>query len=326
MPLITTETFNSLATATLALYDKNPQDQIFVSVPTLNIIRERGRMKEVPGGTAIRPALLYEPNSTVMSYSGAESLDTAEQDGMTRATFPWRFYNASTVITDVDIDQNAGDKTKLFDLLDEKMEQTELSFADRIASDLFKVQAGKNLDGFRTIIGDSAGTVGGHAESSNPWWAPQRQTSGVTSLNLRDKLRTLRNDARKWSKRGSRQNYFWIFTQELFEEYEDQIEDRARYQLSAEMQKMGFGLDDTLVYKGDPVLWDEYADGGVGDQRAWYINTDFLYLVVHPKRNFSTGPMRTPIDQHISVAHTRFMGNFVTNHRRALAVSHDITL
>lgn len=325
--VISNEEFDAIATSTLRDYSRELVDQIFMSVPTLSLMRERGRVKEITGGRQIAPALLYEDNDTVMSYEGADTLDTQEAEGMTRAVFDWRNYNAATVITDEDKDINSGDKHKLFDLLDAKIEQTELSFIDRLSTDTFAVQAGKNLDGFRTLIGDSANTVGGHVESSNPWWAPQRVGSGVTALNLIDTMRTLYNDAcKQGTKKSNKKNYVWIGTQGVFEEYEDQIEDRARYTLSDEAKKLGFGLDDALTYKGRLFFWDEDADGGDSDERIWLLNTDFLYLVVDPRRNFQTGAMRTPVDSHISVAHTRFRGNYVTNHRRGLGVIHDITL
>lgn len=324
--IISQEQFNALATSTLRDYGRELHDQIFTAVPTLALMRERGRVKEITGGLKIAPALLYEDNDTVMSYTGADTLDTQETEGMTRAQFDWRNYNAATVITDEDIDINSGDKHKLFDLLDAKVEQTEMSFIDRLSNDTFAVQSGKNLDGFRTLIADTATDCGGHSETTSAWWVPRRVGSGVTSVNLIDTMRTLYNDASKGAKRPNKKNYVWIGTQGLFEEYEDQIEDRARYTLGDEAKKLGFGLDDSLTYKGRLFFWDEDADGGDGDERVWLINTDYLYLVVDPRRNFQTGPMRTPVDSHISVSHTRFRGNYVTVHRRGLGVIHNVTL
>lgn len=73
---LTQEQFNALATSTLRRYDPNLIDQIFTATPVLNLMRERGRVKEISGGRQIAPALLYEGNSTVMAYEGADVLDT----------------------------------------------------------------------------------------------------------------------------------------------------------------------------------------------------------------------------------------------------------
>ena len=88
-----TRTQDALLTTTLANYRNTLYDNIFDNYPLLSYlngklgqaINGKSVKRVVSGGESIVEQLMYDVNSTASSYSGAETLDTALQDGMTIA-------------------------------------------------------------------------------------------------------------------------------------------------------------------------------------------------------------------------------------------------
>lgn len=90
MPGVTeSRQWDALLTTTLANYRKQLIDNIFNDYPFLSYmngklgkaIRGGSVKRTVSGGESIVEHLLYEKNSTVKSYAGAETLDTTLQEG-----------------------------------------------------------------------------------------------------------------------------------------------------------------------------------------------------------------------------------------------------
>lgn len=87
--LTESRTWDALLTTTLANYRKQLMDNIFNDYPFLSYMNGKlgkairgGTIKRtVNGGESIVEHLLYEKNSTVKSYAGAETLDTTLQEG-----------------------------------------------------------------------------------------------------------------------------------------------------------------------------------------------------------------------------------------------------
>ena len=59
-------------------------DNIFKDSAFLAMLRMSDAVDTQNGGERIRAPLMYQTNSTVKSYSGADTLDTTIQDGMTQ--------------------------------------------------------------------------------------------------------------------------------------------------------------------------------------------------------------------------------------------------
>lgn len=317
-----TESFNTFASATLRDYNPKVWDQVFEENVILGKLLEGGRVREINGGRQISEALRYRGNTTVMSYSGADELDTAPQDNVTRCFYDWRFYNVAVTIPDTEIDLNQGDKHRLFALLAEKMEDAQLSIRDRLNRDLLAAQSGTNLDGLATHITESAGSLGSINGATETWWDNYRVTSGITHATLVAEMRTMYNTVNRSVSQADRKGIMFITSQDLAEEYEDQVEAFNQWMLTAGQDEKGFGMADVLPFKGKPIIWDE--DMPESDQ-VKLINTNFLRMVVHPKRKFSFGEMRTPIDAHASTAHGRFYGNLVSSSRRVSGGLFNIT-
>ena len=118
-------TYNAFLTTTLQDYIPTLQDNIFIEEPLLSwfngkLGKATGKgnspKRVLNGGESILEPLLYESNSTVASYSGAETIDTTLQDGMTNARFDWAQYSGTVGITGKEKRANRG-KHALINLL-----------------------------------------------------------------------------------------------------------------------------------------------------------------------------------------------------------------
>jgi len=86
-PSTNTLYYDALLSTTLDAYMSGGTmfDNIFKDNAFMALLRQKGAVDHQNGGERIRAPLLYGDNSTVKSYSGADSLDTTIQDGITTA-------------------------------------------------------------------------------------------------------------------------------------------------------------------------------------------------------------------------------------------------
>lgn len=314
-----TKSWDALATTTLEKFSKRLTDNIFVGVPVLNWLLAKGRVKMVDGGRALVEHLMFEANSTARAFVGYDPIDLTPQEGLTIAQFEPREYDVSINISRRERNQNRGE-SQLIDLLRAKTKQAEMSIKDLFATDIFAAQAGDKLDGLGTLVSDAAATVGLVAESTNSWWAPQRDTADSTSAaNFIVKLNNIYNDCT----RGSMDVPDLIATTQTIQEaYVGELNEIARWQLTSggDNSKLGFGFN-AVAFRAKPLIWDLKCPAS----HVYLLNSEHLRLQVYSGSNFDVGPMITPHDQHASSSSVYFMGNMTTDERRKQGVMTNIS-
>ena len=313
-----TRTYDALLTTTLANYRKTLVDNIFDDYPFLSYINGKlgramrgGSIKRVvDGGESIVEHLLYEQNSTVKSYAGAEPLDTTLQEGMTLARYAWKQYAVSVGITGLEKRNNQGEAA-MINLLTAKTKQAEMSLRDRMSVDSFSDGTGngsKNLTGLAALVSTTA-TVGGIAPATYTWWkANVTSTAGSFAATGIDKMRTMFNNITF----GNDKPDFIVTDQNVYEYYEKTLQPQERFG-SNTVADAGFM---NLTFKGVPIVFDRDCTSGY----MYFLNSEYLSFVVHRDADFSTGPFVTPENQDVSTAMIIFQGNLTTNNRRKLGV------
>ena len=318
-----TRTYDALLTTTLANYRKQLVDNIFDDYPFLSYIngklgkamRGSSIKRTVDGGESIVEHLLYETNSTVKSYAGAESLDTTLQEGMTIARYNWKQYAVSVGITGLEKRNNQGEAA-MINLLSSKAKQAEMSLRDRMSVDAFADGTGngsKNLTGLAALVSSTI-TVGGISPTTYTWWVPTVTSSaGSFAATGVDKMRTMFNTITF----GNDKPDFIITTQSVYEFYEKALQPQERF-ASNTVADAGFM---NLTFKGVPIVFDRDCTSGY----MYFLNSKYLSFVVHKDADFTTGPFVTPENQDVSTAMILFQGNLTTNNRRKLGVITGIT-
>lgn len=324
LPFSTTETFNNLVTTTLRNYDPVLVPQIYAGVPIVEYMRRTGKVKMLNGGHQIAVGLVGAKNPNFEWYQGSTPATLNESTQFSRALYDWALCRVAVKISDQDIDINAGDKTRLHNLLMELLENARRTLIDEFSLALHSdgTVPGQLL-GLEAIIPTTLRNdtkIGGINPTNDSFWDVNRVNGSLATL--KNDMRKIYNQCIVKVPAPQRDGIIFVTTATIFEEYEDTLEDIARFMLSdARKESLGFGLADVLSFKGKPVLWDDAAKA----DEVRCINTNFLRLFVHNKRNFSPDPARTFPDAHATVSYYRFMGQLTTNFQDAQGVITSVT-
>lgn len=309
-----TRTYNALLTTTLANYQKKMVDNIFDVYPLLSwlngklgeAMRGASVKKTLEGGESIVEHVLYEKNSTVKSYSGAETLDTTLQEGMTIARYEWKQYAGTVGITGRERRANMGEPA-LIRLLESKTKQTEMSMRDTLSIDAYGDGTGngsKVLTGLQEIV-SATGVLAGINPSTNAWWAAySRLTAGSFAANG-IKYMGVAFDNLSF---GNDKPDFIVTDMATYGFYRDAAQPLERLQI-AKVADLGFA---NLAFMTVPILFDRDCTAGY----MYFLNSAYINLNVHKDADFKTGEFITPENQDVSTAKILFQGNLSVCDRR----------
>lgn len=324
-----TRAWDAVVTSSLESSAGEMQDNIGKAVPFLAFARAAGKVKKLDGGYRIKAELMYGLNDTVAAKSAYQLVDTRPQDGITAAFFDWKEIAGTLAISYKERRQNSS-KAAMFNLVEAKKTQLEISFAQEVARQLMLsdgstgVGGTKDLDGLKVAIEPTTCTTayaGITPTGANAWWKNQVQ-SAVTSWasNGLDTIRTLFRLCSQGQVAGKPN--LLLIDPTVYDYFEKEhllyLKLAPTGKMSAQMADLGI---ENFEYKGSTVMPDEQ----LADTTYLYmINTDYLFLAVDQETDFRTFPAVTPSNQTATVAIMEVMCNIATNNRRkqgALVVS-----
>lgn len=299
-----------LASTTLQNYRETLADNIFKENVLMNHYKANGGVEYKDGGRQIVVPLMYGKNSTAMAFSGADTLDLTYQTGIDAATYEWRYYDVSAVITLEDELKNSG-KSQIIDLVKAKIMQAENSLKELINQDMFSgTAASKEIDGVETAVG--TGTYGGIAGGTYSWWQSYvNSTSEVLAIDqIRTGMNTVNNGA------GGSKCSVMVTTQPLHEKYESLLAANLQHEVgsSSEINRLGDAGFGRLGFRGVPVVYDEQVATG----NWFFLNPKNSKIVIHKDADFRVVKKAEPADQHVSVQHIVTSLQFVVNRRKSL--------
>lgn len=297
---------------------KELQDNIFDNIPLYYYMKRQNLIKKVDGGESFEIPLLYGTNSTAAWYSGYDILDTTPQDGITVAVYQWKEMAASVAMSGKELRQNGGTATRVFNLLDAKVKQARMTLEDMLNADTFSNSDGNGIEDLTTII-DVDTTVGGINSTTYTWWDAKVQTAtdfngvigtgdGIPKMISAFNDATYRRDAPR----------LIVAHQTPYEVYEQLILPNERWVNDRDMADAGFK---NLEFKGATFFFDRdapFVAGASGEM--YFINPEYLYLVVDSELNFHMTEFIRPSDQNARVAQILWMGELVCSNRSRQAV------
>ena len=293
------------------------QDAIYDAHPLLGRLKGAGQLKVVDGGERMRIAIEYAKNTAGDSYDDLEAINVTRQQTTTSAFYNWKQYAYSVVISGKEMRINKGSKTKLFGLLEQRMNSAAMSLADRMATDLYLDGTGngsKNITGLAAAIETTTGTTAyAGVPTSNTAWANKVQaTAGAAAVNLVPYLRSIWNQCSQGSEGFNSHPNLVVTTRSVYETYESTMAPAVRYE---DTDKANTGFK-TLTFKGEPFIWSDFCTSGT----AFVLNLNHLFMYVHSDANFSKSSegLQKPINQDSLVTQIFFMGNMLANNRRKL--------
>ena len=213
------------------------QDAIFDATPLTRRLRDAGQLRVVSGGERLRIAIDAAKNSTAKSYSDLDPLDVTRQQTQTSAFYAWKEYSTSVVISGREKNINKDSQSKLFDLLQGRLNNAVKSLVDTITTGIYSDGTGngsKDITGLEAIIETAPGTTAyASVPVANTAWRNKFKTGvGAGAVNLLPNLRLISNQASQGSEGADSSPNLYVTTRSIHESYEASLQPQARYQMS----------------------------------------------------------------------------------------------
>ena len=316
---------------------EQPVDIYFTSNVLLFKLLSLG--KTYDGGKKIQTNLEYDMAHTG-AYGPKSELPIAKKEILTAAFFEYAAYYA-TLTMDMDDDLiNSGDQA-IVNIVRAKLKNAEKSIRKAMAKQIYGQRDAliadnedpnaKPFNGLGDLfnIADNSTTAGvtsvAYGEISEDQlglWAPNHVTAEKEmSFAFMQELR--REASIDNGNEGKPDLY--LTTQELQDAFERTLQVQARYS-DQKLLDVGF---DNILFKGAPIVDDDILEDARfnGKGRVYGLNTKYLDVLTHTKRNFTKPEWKSPIRQpDTATANIRWAGNLVCNNRKAHVVATDVVV
>lgn len=319
-------TFTEMVTTTLRRSGTEVADNVSEHNALLNIMKRKNKIKTYSGGYEIQEPLEYAENDTYQRYSGYEQLNTQASDVLTSAKYEWQQIALHVTASGREIRMNSG-KEAMINLVKARKKNAMNTAANNMSVDIYSDGALSNqIGGLANLIQtDGNGTVGGINASTYAFW--QNQFKEATGTNTAASPSTANAAQFKgdmnalWlsTVRGKDSPDLIVMTHDFYSLYELGEQQLQRY-ADSDLAKAGFN---TLKYKSADVVFDDNTNFGTTDEKAYFLNTDFLYLVQHREAQWTADEDKKPVNQDAVVIPMYWMGNMVTTNRARQGVLFD---
>ena len=313
-------------------------DQVYLNSPMLYRLMRSGRVS-VAGGLQIEQPLLTTRLASGGAYRGYDVLDVAPSDTIKTAAWDWKQYYTNVTIDGL-TEMRVNTPDAIADYVATFFQQAQMDLTATLSLDLWANVPGmttpgtgftndaKGLDGLRGAISDGSLTgaevYGGidRSVTANAFWKANFDSS--TSVLTLAALNTFYGACVKGgfsptviASNRFNWNLYWSKTSALNPTYnlpvQDSISDEA-------MLQGGFT---NLYFNNTPWIVDDYANGTNSTLAAgptYFLNEEFIKMVVNEKRNFDMGDFQKAINQDAMTSLIRFAGNLVVNNPRTSGV------
>jgi hypothetical protein len=288
--------------------EPNIKDNILKSNPLM--FRLIKNQRDWVGGTYYDVPIWTTANSNAQSYQDGVALKTAHVDQATRAQFPRSKYNVAIMLYGSEFDANMG-KGKVLNLVAEKTDKAIADLKDKMGTDLFSSNPGaigdSKLEGLLNVTGDSLVKWGNVATADFTSWLPNGGYGydlGTTALTES----VLNKAFYKATIDNSTKPTIMVTTSDLFAQIEATwLQGKAQY-LDPQLAEAGF---DQIRVKGMTTVWDSHCPSA----SLFMLNEKALWLGVSPSMDFKFIDFEYKIDADYMIAHIRWYGNLIGNHR-----------
>lgn len=308
--------FTELVSTTFRKHSKEIKDNVSKNNALLRRIYDKGNVRREDGGLTIVAPLDYAENNTYQRYSGYDVLNIGASDVISAAEYQWRQIAINVVASGLELRTNSGD-SRIINLVKARLKNAIRTFKNNFSADVYSDGTLSNqINGLQALVADAGtGTVGGIDSSTWTFWKNKVQSAAaplqgggaiipsattMESLMLPLWLALVRGDDQP-DLIVMDNNYFTFFetSQTSIKRYTDETKANA-----------GFV---SLKYKGADVIFD--GGSGIPANHAYFLNTDYLELVVHRDADMTVMDEMKPYNQDAAVVPVLWMGNLVCSNR-----------
>lgn len=308
--------FTELVSTTFRKHRKEIVDNVSKNNALLRRIYDKGQVRKEDGGLTITAPLDYAENGTYQRYSGYDVLNIGASEVISAAEFQWRQIAINVVANGMELRTNSGD-SRIINLVKSRMKNAMRTFKNNFSADVYSDGSLANqINGLQALVANAGtGTVGGIDSSTWTFWrnkvqsaaAPLQGGAAITpgpttmeSLMLPLWLALTRGDDQP-DLIVMDNNYFTLFEQSQLslKRYTDETKANA-----------GFV---SLKYKNADVIFD--GGSGIPANSGYFLNTDYLELVVHKDADMAVMDELRPTNQDAAVVPVLWMGNLTCSNR-----------
>lgn len=308
--------FSEIVTTTFRNHGSKIVDNVSKHNALFRKMKQRGKTRTESGGYSIVAPLEYAMNGTYQRYSGMDVLNVSQSDVFTAAEYNWRQIALNVVTSGYELRVNAGPQ-RIANLAKSRIQNAIHTFANNFSSDMYADGSLTNqIDGLQKLVSDAGtGTVGGIDSSAYAFWQSKVQSAAaplqggaaitpsattIESLMLPLYIALTRN-ADKPDLIVSSDDYFTFFetSQISLKRYVKEDEADAGFM--------------EMAYKNTPVFFD--GASGMASSRMYFLNTQYLEMVVHSDANMTVMDEARPYNQDGVVVPVLWMGNLTCSNR-----------
>jgi len=305
--------FTEMVTTTDRNWSTKVTDNVSNHNQFLRRLKAKGKIVTESGGYEIARPIEYAENGTYQRYSGYEQLNTDASDVLSTVKYDWQQVALHVTASGREVKMNMGSKERMINLVKSRKDNALRTAANQFSIDLYSDGALANQIGGLAHIVQTAGTgtVGGIDSSTFTMWQNQyREATGTDAYTSA----TFKNEMGKlWLplNRGADKPDCIVMSHDFYSVFESGIEDRARY---TDASSAGEGFT-SLKYKDADVFFDDNTNFSTTAEKAYFLNTDFLYVVQHKEAAWTPDTEKTPTNQDAIVVPIYWMGNMVCTQR-----------
>jgi hypothetical protein len=314
--------WTELAATTYRKHSSEVADNVSKHNALFRKLVAKGRIRLEDGGLSIVQPLEYASNSTYQRYSGFDPLNINAVDVLTAAEYAWRQVAVNVAASGLELRTNMGE-TRIINFTKAKIRNAMNSFKNGLSTDLYSDGTASNqINGLQAVIADAGtGTLGQINSSTFPFWqnivqsaAAPLQGGGALTLGP-STIESLMLALYIRLTRGTDQPDQVVFSDDLFTFFEQSQTSLKRYTSSVndgstDDATAGFV---TMKYKNADVFFD--SSGGIPSVHGYFVNTDYLELVVHRDANMTIMDELKSVNQDAVVIPALWMGNLACSNR-----------
>ena len=311
-------TFTELVTSTFRKVRKDVKDNLSNRNALLKHMYKRGNYRSEDGGLTIVTPLDYAENSTYQRYSDWDLLNIGASDVISAAEYQWRQIAVNIVASGREKRINSGE-SRIFSLAKAKMKNAIRTFNNSFSSDLYSDGTATNqINGLQALVADAGtGTVGGINSTNFSFW--QNTIFDCSANSVTSSATTIENSMMLplWLNldRGPDDQPDLIVMDNTYYKYFEASQTSIKRYMDASNANGGLV---SLKYKNADVYFD--GNSGIPSSHAYFLNTNYIELVVHRDADMEVLEDQRPINQDGSVIPILWMGNLTLSNRKMQGV------
>jgi hypothetical protein len=310
-------TFTEIVTTTLREHPDVIADNVSDHNALYRRLKTKGKIKKLDGGYEIVRPLDYAENSTFQRYSGYDTLNISASDVLSAAKYSWVQSAVNVTASGLELRQNSG-KNQIIDLAQARVKNAMRTASNNMSVDLYSSGALTNqMGGLAHIIQTNGeGTVGGIVSATYTFWKNKfTEQTTPSKTTIKPEMMTL------WLQcvRGTDKPDLIVSTHDNFTYYWEALTDLQRYSSSDEATT-GF---QSLKFITADVIFDSNDNFATTGEKMYFLNSEYLELVVHRDANWNQLEEKTSVNQDAVVIPIIFQGQLTCSNRSLQGVLFD---